>query len=87
MHFALKAVSPKVNTAYMVPPISQFTADNSATPGLSAPALALAMEAALAWWRDAGVDGDFADAPQDWLAVARPNPTPKAAAVEKPPLP
>lgn len=28
------------------------------------------MLAALAWWREAGVDGDFLDAPQDWLAPA-----------------
>lgn len=34
----------------------------------TAPALAQAIEAALAWWHDAGVDGDWIDAPQDWLA-------------------
>lgn len=27
--------------------------------------------AALDWWRDAGVDGTFVDAPQDWLAQAK----------------
>lgn len=36
--------------------------------GLSGQALAQAVEAALAWWREAGVDGDWIDAPQDWLA-------------------
>ncbi|WP_231730191.1 uracil-DNA glycosylase family protein [Novosphingobium sp. Fuku2-ISO-50] len=86
---ALKAVSLKVNTAYMVPPISQFTAGDSAAAGqysgLSAPGLAQAVEAALAWWRDAGVDADFADTPRDWLAVTRPSPPPKARAVEKAP--
>lgn len=52
---ALKAVVRKVNTAKMQ------------THG-SAPAdLATAITAALDWWRDAGVDCDFLDAPQDWL--------------------
>lgn len=35
---------------------------------MSGPALAQAVEAALAWWREAGVDGDWIDDPQDWLA-------------------
>ncbi len=33
---------------------------------ISTPAAAL--EAALLWWRDAGVDSDFTDEPQHWLA-------------------
>ena len=48
------------------------------TPALSGPALAHAVEAALAWWRQAGVDGDWIDDPQDWLAKARPAPKPGA---------
>ncbi len=36
------------------------------------------LEAALAWWREAGVDYAFLDAPQDWLAAAAPVPAPKA---------
>ncbi len=60
MRFALKAGASKVNSTCMVPPNSQ------------AAALAQAVEAALAWWRDAGVDGDWSDSPQDWLAKARP---------------
>jgi len=70
--FALKAVSSNVNTAYMVPAISQFTAGAGMPTALGGPAIAEAIDAALAWWRDAGVDGDFADTPQDWLAVASP---------------
>ena len=26
------------------------------------------LAAALDWWREAGVDGDFADEPRNWLA-------------------
>ncbi|MDT0508239.1 hypothetical protein [Novosphingobium sp. MMS21-SN21R] len=29
------------------------------------------LTAAMAWWRDAGLDGTFVDEPQDWLAEAR----------------
>lgn len=36
--------------------------DNRAQPGLSAE-----IAAALDWWRDAGVDGDFRDDPADWI--------------------
>lgn len=52
---------------------------------VSGPALTQAVEAALAWWREAGVDGDWIDAPQDWLAkpanprVAPPKPAEPAA--------
>lgn len=34
------------------------------------PTLGEAALAALAWWREAGVDGNFHDAPQNWLAPA-----------------
>ncbi len=44
----------------------------AASPGLSAAEIA----AAIGWWRDAGIDHDFADAPQSWLA--RPKPEPQA---------
>lgn len=40
-----------------------------------------AVTAALDWWRDAGVDHAFVDAPQDWLAEAR---KPKDAAQPAP---
>jgi DNA polymerase len=71
----LKAVPDKVNTRAMVPPISQFAADMvipgpAAPADLSARALAGAIDAALTWWRDAGVDGDFTDTPLDWLTAA-----------------
>jgi DNA polymerase len=62
----------------MVPPTSQFPGGDSPAIG---PALATAVEAALAWWREAGVDGDWLDAPQDWLARPRPG----APAVAAPP--
>jgi DNA polymerase len=53
----------------MVPPNSQIPPGEArATDGA---ALALAIEAALAWWHEAGVDGDWTDAPQDWLAKPR----------------
>lgn len=35
------------------------------------PTLAEQLAAAQAWWREAGVDSAFADAPQNWLAAAR----------------
>lgn len=38
--------------------------------GRAEPALAQAVAAALDWWREAGVDGDWGDTPQDWLAKA-----------------
>ena len=60
----------------MASPISQTPLD---MPG-SGPTLAQAVEAALAWWREAGVDGDWIDAPQDWLA----KPGPAKAALAKP---
>jgi DNA polymerase len=63
----------------MVPANSQFPAGAG---HLSGPPLAQAVEAALAWWQAAGVDGDWLDAPQDWLARAKP--APKAAAAPAP---
>ncbi len=42
--------------------------------------LGAGIEAALGWWRDAGVDCAFVDAPQDWLAAENPAPARKAAA-------
>jgi DNA polymerase len=38
------------------------------------PDLAAEIAAALDWWREAGVDGDFADAPARWLAAGTPAP-------------
>ena len=48
--------------------------DNRPHPGLSAD-----IAAALDWWRDAGVDMDFSDAPADWLA-------PPESVEDEPPL-
>lgn len=46
------------------------------------------LTAALAWWREAGADMAFVDAPQDWLAVQAPATAAKAApAAGLPPLP
>ena len=42
--------------------------------------LGAGLEAALGWWREAGVDCAFIDAPQDWLAAENPAPERKAAA-------
>jgi DNA polymerase len=44
------------------------------------------LTAALDWWREAGVDCDYTDAPQDWLAAAREEPK-RAAAAVLPPAP
>ncbi|HYD24105.1 MAG TPA: hypothetical protein VEB68_04855 [Croceibacterium sp.] len=57
-----------------------------------APPLAAQIAAAQEWWREAGVDLAFVDAPQAWLADPRgerpPEPTPAAAAAaELPPAP
>ncbi len=41
--------------------------------------LGQALEAALGWWADAGVDMAFVDAPQDWLAAEAPAPSAKQA--------
>lgn len=41
--------------------------------------LGQALEAALGWWAEAGVDMAFVDAPQDWLAAETPAPAGKAA--------
>ena len=82
---ALKAVSTNVNTAYMVPPISQFSPNPGMPAALTAPAIARAIDAALAWWRDAGVADDFDDTPRDWLAAASAKtPAKPAPAVAKP---
>jgi len=43
-----------------------------------------ALEAALGWWAEAGVDMAFVDEPQDWLAAAPPAPAAKATAVLPP---
>ncbi|MEI6641565.1 MAG: hypothetical protein WCL10_05975 [Novosphingobium sp.] len=43
------------------------------------------LEAALAWWREAGVDAAFVDAPQDWLAAEVSAPIKAAAALPPPP--
>jgi DNA polymerase len=64
----------------MVAPISQIPTGEAPANGLSGPALARAVMAALDWWREAGVDGDWVDAPQDWLAKARPARAVRAAA-------
>jgi len=48
--------------------------------------LGQSLEAALAWWREAGVDYAFTDAPQDWLAAAAPASAPKAAQPPRQPL-
>jgi uracil-DNA glycosylase len=69
----------------MVPYNSPNAAGNPAH--LSGPALADAMAAAMAWWRDAGVDLDLVDAPQDWLEASRPRaatPPPSKAQPEVP---
>lgn len=52
--------------------------------------LGQALEAALGWWAEAGVDMAFVDEPQDWLAAESPAPSTKAApilapAAQKPP--
>ncbi len=52
--------------------------------------LGTALESALSWWREAGVDCAFVDAPQDWLAAEASSPEQKAAARRaeaKPPSP
>lgn len=43
------------------------------------------LAAAQAWWREAGVDTAFVDAPRDWLSEGRPRPTPESAAPPSPP--
>lgn len=42
-----------------------------------------ALGSALDWWREAGVDGDFADEPRNWLA--KPEPKAEATAEATPP--
>lgn len=64
--------------------------DETASPDWTAQ-----LAAATAWWRDAGVDCDFADAPRDWLdavetplAVAAPDaPNRREAPPPRPPAP
>lgn len=63
--------------------------DNRPNPGLSTE-----IAAALDWWRDAGVDLDFSDAPADWLAspdsVDTPPPSAppvRSPAADEPPAP
>lgn len=43
------------------------------------PALSQSIAAALEWWRDAGVDLDYQNAPRDWLAAPEAEPTPAAS--------
>lgn len=50
------------------------------------PDIAAQIASALEWWRDAGVDSDFADEPHDWLAKAAPS-EPQAATPEPPGIP
>lgn len=52
--------------------------------GRSGPALAQAVAAALDWWREAGVDGDWIDSAQDWLANAATPRKPAAALAPEP---
>jgi DNA polymerase len=50
--------------------------------------LAEQVAAAHDWWREAGVDSDFADAPRNWLArPARPEPVVEAAPEVRKPVP
>lgn len=63
----MKAAPRKVNTGWMQSPPSEPV-------GMAD--LAAAIDAALGWWREAGVDCDFRDEPQNWLA----EPTRKAPA-------
>ena len=44
-----------------------------------AASLGESLAAALAWWREAGIDTAYIDAPQDWLAAETPRPPTKAA--------
>jgi len=66
---ALKAGTSKVKT-YMV--MEQLDTEHG---GLGA-----ALEAALGWWREAGVDCAYSDAPQEWLAAEATASAPKTAA-------
>lgn len=57
--------------------------EDAAKPGLTDE-----VAAALEWWRAAGVDAVFADAPTQWIAAEEPRPSPAAerrAAVPSPP--
>ena len=66
LHCALIAAPGQVKTRWM---------DIGAKPGL-----ADEFAAALDWWREAGVDCDYADDPQDWLAKSPPPPEVEAPA-------
>lgn len=44
-------------------------------------------ESALAWWREAGVDSDFADVPRNWLAEAETGPAVAPSPAPPPPAP
>ncbi len=62
------------------------------SPATPLPALPEALAAALDWWRDAGVDCDFLDAPRDWLPAPQPvtasdSPAPVLAMPPPPPEP
>lgn len=50
------------------------------------PDIAMQIDGALQWWRDAGVDCDLADDPTDWLAKeAAPDPEPATPQIFTPP--
>lgn len=53
-------------------------------PG-TAPALAEEIAAAFGWWREAGVDGDWLDAPRGWLAPPAGEAAAPAAPIAAPP--
>lgn len=52
-----------------------------------APSLGAGLTAALAWWREAGIDMAYVDAPQDWLAAETTRPAARPAPVAALPPP
>ncbi len=52
----------------------------------SPPSLAEQLAAAEAWWREAGVDSDFADEPRNWLASERTTGASAPTATAEPPI-
>lgn len=52
--------------------------DGPATPQIASPLSGADIVAAFGWWRDAGVDLDFSEEPQRWLAAAEPADAPPA---------
>lgn len=63
------------------------TQDSEPTANGFAGSLANGLEASLAWWREAGVDCAFIDAPQAWLAADAPAPSRAATALPPSPPP